>query len=247
MFMSKKTVGIIGGMGPDATVDLFQKIIRATPAEKDQDHLRILIDNNPDIPDRTRAILYSGESPVPALTATAKNLQQGGADFLVMPCNTAHYYHHLLSQIVSIPVLHMMAETARFIGEEYPEIKIVGLLATDGTLQSRLYHRYLEDAGLSVKVPDGVHQRILMEAIYGTDGIKAGQRMAPAVRVQRVATHLIEAGCEVLIAGCTEIPLVLSDGDCAVPVVDATWILAKATVRTALAIAEAERDRGKQG
>ncbi len=242
--MGKKTVGIIGGMGPDATVDLFQKIIRATPAEKDQDHLRILIDNNPAIPDRTRAILYDGESPVPALTATAKNLQKSGANFLVMPCNTAHYYHHLLTRVVAIPVLHMMAETAQYIRTEHPEVRRVGLLATDGTVQSRLYHRCLEDTGLTVSVPDGVHQRILMEAIYGADGIKAGQRMAPAVRVQRVAAHLIEAGCELLIAGCTEIPLVLTDGDCVVPVVDATWVLARAAVRTALADCD---DNGGQG
>jgi aspartate racemase len=232
--MTKKTVGIIGGMGPDATVDLFQKIVRATPAEKDQDHLRIIIDNNPAIPDRTRAILYDGESPVPALTATAKNLQQAGADFLVMPCNTAHYYHALLSQAVGIPVLHMMEETARNIRERFSQVKKVGLLATDGTVQSRLYHRSLEAAGLEVLIPDGMHQRILMEAIYGPGGIKAGQRMGPAVRVQRVAGYLIEQGCELLIAGCTEIPLVLSDGDCPVPVLDATRVLAEAAVRTAL-------------
>jgi aspartate racemase len=239
--MSKKTVGIIGGMGPDATVDLFQKIIRATPAVKDQDHLRILIDNNPAIPDRTRAILYDGESPVSALTATAKNLEMAGADFLVMPCNTAHYYHNLLSKAVQIPLLHMMEETTRRIREEYPRVQKVGVMATDGTIQSRLYHRSLEGAGFTVLVPDGVHQRILMEAIYGPDGIKAGQRMAPAVRVQRVAGHLIEAGCDLLVAGCTEIPLVLSDGDCAVPVLDATWILAEAAVRMALADSGADR------
>ena len=83
-----------------------------------------------------------------------------------------------------------------------------------------------------------------MEAIYGPDGIKAGQRMAPAVRVQRVASHLIEAGCDLLVAGCTEIPLVLSDGDCAVPVLDATWTLAQAAVRMALAGRTPETDRG---
>jgi len=90
--MTEKIIGILGGMGPEATIDLFYKIIKFTPAKKDQDHLRIIIDNNPKIPDRTAAILGKGEDPIPALRETAKNLEKAGADFIIIPCNNYWLY-----------------------------------------------------------------------------------------------------------------------------------------------------------
>ena len=100
--MKEKIIGILGGMGPEATADLFYKIIKLTPAKKDQEHLRIIIDNNPKIPDRTKAILYKGENPLPELIKTAQNLEKAGANFIIMPCNTAHYYHHEIQKIINI-------------------------------------------------------------------------------------------------------------------------------------------------
>src|SRR5208337_1505190 len=88
----KMTIGILGGMGPEATIDLFTKIVHSTPVSRDQDHLRLIIDNNPGIPDRQKAILENGPSPATMLIKTAKNLAVAGADFIVMPCNTAHYW-----------------------------------------------------------------------------------------------------------------------------------------------------------
>ena len=96
--MKEKVIGVLGGMGPEATIDLFQKIVKLTPAKKDQEHIRIIIDNNPKIPDRTKAILYNGENPLPELVKTAQNLERAGADFIIIACNTAHYYFHKIQK-----------------------------------------------------------------------------------------------------------------------------------------------------
>src|SRR5438132_7490497 len=110
--MADKVIGVLGGMGPWATLDLFEKILRLTPAQVDQDHFRLVIDNNPKIPDRSPAILGEGEDPTPGLIATAQNLQQAGADFLVIPCNTAHFFYDRIVTAVSIPVLLIIDEFA---------------------------------------------------------------------------------------------------------------------------------------
>lgn len=227
--MHKNTVGILGGMGPEATADLFLKIIKCTPARKDQDHLRVVIDNNPAIPDRTAAILRGGEDPRPALTSTAKNLEMAGADFIVIPCNTAHFFYDAIAGAVSIPVLHMMNETADNLIER--GLLKVGLLASDGTIESGLYHRALESRGIEVIVPEPEKQQMVMKAIYG---VKSGEFEKPTQYVRQVSGELIRHGAKAIIAGCTEIPLILKDGDLEMPVVDATMVLAKAAVREAL-------------
>jgi len=103
--MNQKIIGILGGMGPEATLDLFHKIIKLTYAEKDQDHLRIIIDNNPKIPDRTDAISGTGKDPLPKLIVTAQILEKAGADFIIIPCNTAHYFISEIQQSIKIPIL----------------------------------------------------------------------------------------------------------------------------------------------
>jgi len=227
--MPRKVIGILGGMGPEATADLFLKIIKSTPAKKDQEHLRILIDNNPQIPDRTAAILHGGEDPTPALVETGKNLERAGADFLIIPCNTAHYFHGNIQDAVTIPVLHMMSATA---GEMKARgIKRAGLLASDGTVQSGLYHKALAQSGIEVVIPSKETQRKVMGAIYG---VKSGEFVASARDVKQAAEELIAAGATGVIAGCTEIPLILADGDVSMPVIDATAALARAAVQEAL-------------
>jgi aspartate racemase len=227
--MQRKIVGILGGMGPEATADLFLKIIKSTPARKDQDHLRTIIDNNPQIPDRTAFILHGGEDPAPALTATARNLERAGAGFLIIPCNTAHYFHSKIQDAVGIPVLHMMNETAAWMKER--GIKRAGLLASDGTVQSRLYHTALAGQGIDVVVPGEETQRQVMAAIYG---VKSGEFVESRAAAKHAAEELIRMGATGVIAGCTEIPLILKDGDVSMPVIDATLALALAAVREAL-------------
>ena len=147
--MDKKVIGIIGGMGPLATADLFKKIVLNTKAEKDQDHIRVLIDNNTNIPDRTGAILKGGADPIPELTKSAKVLSDMGADLLIMPCNTAHYFHKNVQDAVNIPVLHMIELTMEALKAQ--GIKKAGLLATDGTIQSGIYQNIFDKSGVVLK------------------------------------------------------------------------------------------------
>lgn len=224
----KKVVGIIGGMGPEATADLFLKIVKSTPAKKDQDHLRIVVDCNPEIPDRTASILGKGADPLPLLIETARNVEKMGASFMAIPCNTAHYFHKDIQAEVKIPVLHIMDEVAaRLEGR----IKRAGLLASSGTLATRLYETALLAAGIETVVPEDAGQEEVMEAIYA---VKAGDMAKGRELALREGAKLVSLGAEVVIAGCTEIPLVLKDGDLEAPVIDATTVLAERCVRLAL-------------
>jgi len=229
--MNQKVIGVLGGLGPWATLDLFEKILRLTPAQTDQDHLRIVIDNNPKIPDRSPAILGEGDDPTPALVATAQNLERAGADFLVIPCNTAHYFFDRIQSAVSIPVLHIMTEVAAVARQEVPGARIVGVLATAATMTSRLYHEACAREGIDVIGPDQVGQKTVNRAIYG---VKAGRTGPDATQaLVRVAEGLVAQGAQALVLGCTELPFVLKPHDLRVPLLDSNLILARAAVRLA--------------
>lgn len=228
--MRRKVVGILGGMGPEATADLFSKIIAATPAARDQDHLRILVDCIPQVPDRTAAIRGLCESPAPVLQAAARRLETWGAELIAIPCNTAHHYHGEVSAAVGVPVLHIMRETADSIRREHPGVTRGGVLASSGTLEAGLYGRALAEAGLCEVAPPPAVQEQVMEAIYG---VKAGDHNRPPALLARAAGILVEMGAEVVIAGCTEVPIALAPGDLDVPLIDATAALARAVVRRA--------------
>ena len=135
--MDKKIVGIIGGMGPLATADFFKKIVLNTKANIDQEHIKVLIDNNTDIPDRTSAIIHNDKSPVPQLVKSAVMLWAMGAQILVMPCNTAHYFYSEVQKSVEIPVLNMIELTCSALVQK--GVKRAGLLATEGTIKSKIY------------------------------------------------------------------------------------------------------------
>lgn len=229
-------IGILGGLGPYATVDIFDKIVKNTAAAKDQDHIKVIIENNPQIPDRTAALRGSGEDPGIALLATAEKLQSAGADFIIVPCNTAHVFMESVQQHIRIPVLSMIEETAKYIIENFPSVKTVGLLATSGTVGSKVYETQLDKRGLKMLVPATKSQeKLVMEAIYGKDGIKAGQKTGkPRDLLQKAARELAASGAALIILGCTEIPLVLKDGDMDIPFIDPTEILAKSAVRYAI-------------
>ena len=229
--MPEKIIGILGGMGPEATVDLFYKIIKFTPTEKDQDHLRIIINNNPKIPDRTAAILRKGESSLPALQETAKNLEKSGADFIIIPCNTAHYFLPSIQESVNIPILDMIRETARETQQIISRIKKVGLLASIGTYKAEIYHQQFDKLNMEVISPEKKNKEEIMKIIYA---VKAGN-LSNEVKgnILKIAQKLIDKGVGAIIAGCTEIPLILKKGDVPVPIIDPTQILAKAAVHKA--------------
>ncbi|MCM3725034.1 amino acid racemase [Neobacillus cucumis] len=224
----QKVVGIIGGMGPLATVDLINKIIFYTPAKKDQDHIHIIVDNYSQIPDRTTAILGKGTDPAPFIIQSAQRLENAGADFLVIACNTAHFYFNLIENSVSIPVLNMPLETARFLHEK--NFSRVGLLATDGTINTKLYQHSCQVYDINVIEPDLQVQKEVMEGIYA---IKGSDLEKGLLYLSRVANTLINRGAEAIIAGCTEIPLVLKSSQ-DICVIDPTEILAKTVIKTAI-------------
>jgi aspartate racemase len=232
IYLVDKVIGILGGMGPEATADLFIRIIRATPAKKDQDHIRVIIDSNPKIPDRTAAILGRGADSLPEMVETARNLERAGADFIVMPCNTAHYYYEELKKSVGIPVLNMIELTTHEIKKRFPNVRKVGLIATTGTVKTKIYDQMLKRIGVKVIYPTTDLQDSVMKAIYNY--IKAGHIMKGREIIVNAANHLAEKGSELIICGCTEVSLVLKSGDLSIPIIDPLQILAEAAVAKAL-------------
>lgn len=222
-----KTVGVMGGMGPDATADFMSRVIRATPAVKDQDHLRMLIDNNPHVPNRQEALLRGGADPGPALASMARGLEAAGADFLVMPCNTAHAFAEAITAAVDIPLVSIIDVTVEACGDA----AAIGVLATDGCIRAGVFQAALADRGARAVLPDDDETEALMRLITR---IKAGDTdpgIADGMRA--LATALVARGAEVIIAGCTEIPLVLDADMVEVPLVSSTDALARATVAMA--------------
>lgn len=219
----KKIIGVIGGMGPLATVNFFERLVRLAPFEKDQEHPRILIDSNPSVPDRTKAILGQGSPPTSVIVETGKNLQRAGADFLAMPCVTAHHFYDDIQAALDIPLIHMILEAAKFYQKHHGYAK-AGLLATLGTVQAGIFHRYFPEENLII--PDAETQaECVMKAIYG---VKGGGLDPSVSLINRAAERLIERGARVLIAGCTEIPIILKQENISVPVIDPVEILAQA-------------------
>lgn len=232
--MKHNTIGILGGLGPEATQLLFKKIIDLTPAKKDQEHIPMLIHNNPQIPDRTGAILYGGENPLPSLINSGKILEQGGASFIIIPCNTAHYYLSGLQESLNIPVVNMIYETANFIKNNYPDVKKVGLLATSGTVASKIYHHEFSKQDIEVITPADQGQEEVMEAIYGQEGIKAGFHQKPREKLIALGQPLIEQGADIIIAGCTEISIVLTQEHVSYVVIDPMRVLAEKAIQLAV-------------
>lgn len=233
--MQRPIVGILGGMGPAATADLYAKIIAATPATHDQDHFHVVIWADPTVPDRSTALVHGGEDPTPWLIHGATQLAAMGASFIVMPCNTAHAFIPRIARDVPIPFLHMMDETATAVELAHPAIQRVGLLATAGTIASGLYQEWFARHHIEVVVPnDDLQERCVMRAIHR---VKAGDTGPETTALLAEAgTYLVAHGAEALIAGCTELPLVFRDGDASVPVIDPTQALAEAVVRRATAL-----------
>lgn len=230
--MDEKIIGILGGMGPEATADLFYRIIRATPAQRDQDHIRTIIYSNSKVPDRTAAILGNGPSPVPEMLKAAKTLEIAGVDFIIIPCNTAHHFIDELRAGVGIPILHMIELAANRVHEELPSVERAGLIATDGTVRSRIYHRSFSKIGVEIITPPESFQKKSMKAIY--EHIKTGDLEEGGKILLNVANNLIGNGAQVVLCGCTEVSLVLKDGDISVPVVDPLQVLAETAIQIAL-------------
>ena len=223
----RKTIGILGGMGPLATCDLFSKIIQITDASCDQEHVRICIDNNTEISDRTNEIIRHGKDPVPEMVKSAVRLQSFGADVLIMPCNTAHYFYDRILPFVDIPFLSMIDETAKAISDR--GLRKIGLLATDGTLQTAVYEKAFKKRGISIVVPPPENQVHIMDLIY--NGVKAGNKEIDTKPTKKTIEDLFRKGAQTLVLGCTELPVAFDLYGFDYPKTDPTLILASRAVQ----------------
>ena len=225
----KKTIGILGGMGPLATADLYRKIIEHTRADRDSEHIRVYIDGNAAIPDRTAAILHGGEDPVPEMLSALRHLEACGADCIIMPCNTAHYFLPRLREQTALPILDMQRITAAVCRERFPG-KTAAILATDGTVQSGLYDRALDAEGVRWIHPGEYEQKTLMHLIY--DVVKASRPMEPEKEHwDAILDTLRGQGADLFILGCTELPVLAGVLPSEGPFLDPTDELAKAAIR----------------
>lgn len=202
--MNKKTLGIIGGVGPLATMLLGEMIVKRTKASADQEHMHFIIDNDTRIPDRTAYILDREQpNPLPVMIQDAGKLVSVGVDVICVPCNTAHYFYDELADNTAVPILHMIRETANKV--KSLQAKKVGILGTKGTLSTNLYQDSLREVGIEPVVPDDAVQDLLMEIIY--DYVKAGSSIAREMW-SKVEDAIMAQGCDHVILGCTELSIV---------------------------------------
>lgn len=219
-------IGILGGMGPRATADFYSKLVSHVSASRDQDHPKVLIWANSQIPDRSEFLLGNGEDPTPAMLEGAKLLKNAGADFLTVPCNTAHAFLEEVSARADIRLVSMIQSVASELSNRYSTVKRVGLLATSGTLSSGIYQDILERRDLDVLQPNPQSQEeLVMRSIALVKGGDTGT--VPRSMIESAAAKLVASGAQAIIAGCTEIPLILTSEKIPVPVIDTTDVLAR--------------------
>ncbi len=224
-------VGVLGGLGPEATLDFYAKVLSLTPATRDQDHLHLIIDSNPQVPNRNEAVAGTGPSSGPALAAMAAGLERAGADFLVMVCNAAHAFQGEVEAAVSIPFVSIIGETCDAALREVPGLKRVGVLGSSGCLDAGLYQNAFAERGVEVLVPKDADRDIFMSLLYRIKAGDKGDEVRDSMRA--LAESLLGNGAQAVVAGCTEVPLVLSD-DLPCPLIDSTAVLSERTVYYAL-------------
>lgn len=223
----KKTLGIIGGVGPLATMFLGEMIVRLTKAKKDQEHVHTIIDNDTTIPDRTAFILdHSNENPVPYLVKDIEKLIQAGAEVICIPCNTAHTFYDEMQKASSVPVLHMIRLTAN------KALKLgakkVGVLATDGTLTAKVYQNALKEVGIEPVLPDATIQKKVMSIIY--DYVKAGKEVTITDWLD-IEEAMKSLQCDKVILGCTELSVVNKELKLSDFYIDSLIVLAESAIQ----------------
>ncbi|ACL57695.1 aspartate racemase [Methylobacterium nodulans ORS 2060] len=219
-------LGVLGGMGPMATVDFMGKVVQNTPAACDQDHIQVVVCMAANIPDRTAAILGEGTDPFPAMRATVRWLETAGATCIAIPCNTAHHWHAALQAETSVRILHIVDAVADTLAGQGG---CIGVLATSGTVKAGIYQKRLALRGFSCRTPDAAGQAEVMRAIRL---VKAGQLAEATTILRAQAEAMVAAGCRQVVMACTEIPVALAtvNGALRSVLVDATEALACACV-----------------
>ena len=221
-----KKVGIIGGLGPMAMVYFMQLITEMTDAATDQEHIELIVHSKPQTPDRTGYILdHTKENPLPVLAEVGKELVSCGVDFIAIPCITAHYFQKELEKQIGCKIIHAIEETAAYLKAE--NIKTVGIMATDGTIESKLFQSVLQQYGITCIVPEEKMQSYVMNLIY--KNVKAGK----AVDISKfycVSESLFEAGAQVVLLGCTELSLIKREHELDSGFLDVLEVLARQVV-----------------
>ena len=228
----ERTVGVLGGMGPAATLDFLAKLQRATPATRDQDHVHVLVDLNPKVPDRNAALAGAGPSPGPVLAQMAAGLEAAGADGLVVVCNSAHaFVDDIRGALRRAPLISLVEETVLETRRTHPEVRRVGLLAASACVDANLYQAAFAAVGVGVCAPADALRSRFMALLYR---IKAGDvGLAACMEMRAIAVGLQDQGAELIVSACTEVPLVLDAGELEAPLVDSTDVLVAATLAIA--------------
>ena len=229
---NQKIIGIVGGVGPEASNKFCEFLIKYKKAKSDQENLQFIHFCNPKIPDRTEYIVGEGENPVEELIHTCLILEKSGVDFLVIPCNTAHYFLPEIQESVNIPIIDMTKILVKDVLEKNQSIKKIGVLSTTGSLVAGIYEKYFQLVGIDTIFPSEENQELLvMEAIYSNRGIKAGKKITPRRKLTEIIYKLIEQGAEAIVLGCTEIPLVIKQKDFDIKLFDPMEITAKEIIK----------------
>ena len=221
-------LGVIGGMGPLATADFFRKLIDATPAATDEEHIPVLIHSVPQVPSRPGAILRGGASPLPALLAARDRLLTAGATLLAMPCNTAHHWYAGLVDGCPVPFVHIVDAVAELLPAGAREL---GIVATRATLRTQVFEQRLAQRGVTFTAPDeSTYDRAVQPAI---DAVKWGAAREGGRLLEPVVAAALDGGAAAVVLACTELPLALDaiESPLRARCIDSTDALARACVR----------------
>ncbi len=224
---TRRLVGVLGGMGPTATVDFLSKVVALTPASCDQEHLPLLVHQVPQIPDRSAAILQGSDAPFAPMLLGLQRLARAGAQFAVIPCNSAHYWHERLSNAQPMGILHIADAVRQELRHRAMQPLRPAILATRGTLRSGIYQRRLGNPDAECLIPDEAAQRLVDRAI---SAVKGGQQKAAASAAREAADRVLAKGADVLILACTELPVALQDDPLREWCIDSTLALARCCV-----------------
>ncbi len=227
--MKEKILGVLGGVGPLATIYFADLVVKMTDAKTDQEHIAMVILNHSSIPDRTDYILDKTKpNPLPVMIKDAKLLEDDNCDFIVIPCNTAHYFYDEIQKSINIPIINILEETVCYCEKTIPSIKKIGVLATVGTLKSKAYQNIIEKHGLECVVPSAEDQESLMNIIYNQ--VKAGEKV-DIFEFHRIIGEMKKQGCDAVVLGCTELSVIKKDFKIDSPdVVDSMECLARASI-----------------
>lgn len=219
-------LGIIGGMGPFASAELYNKILCKTLAERDDEHLHIIIDSNNNIPDRTAGILGRGPSPLPMLIESGKRLKGMGAELLALPCFSSHFYLNALQEELGIPIVSMIDASVAYL--KRTDISSVVLLQTEGLAQSGIFEQALKSEKISVILPDKDDMILLMDLIYS--GVKANRSDYDVRPFIDFCDRAMKSGASHFLLGCTELPIAFSRYKINYPTVDTISVYAEALI-----------------